>query len=335
MKTGLKGDNMSRWTKALMMLWLLAPPGAIAQKGDPAGSYPVRPVRVITGSPGSTSDLSARFIAQKLTERWGQQVVVDNRAGAGGIIGVEIASRSAPDGQTLVIGHIGTHVSAQSLFKNLAYDPVKDFEPISLLVTSANVLVVHPSVPARNLKELLAYVQSRPGGVNYSTPGAGTSGNLTGELFKQVTGANLIQIPYKGAGFAVQSVVSGETVVSFLAASTAMPQIKAGRVRPLAVLQSKRFAGLPDLPTSAEQGFPNLESNVWFGLFAPAKTPKAIIAKVNRDVVEALSTQEAQRTLLAAGAEAVPTSPEEFRQFLLSEIAKWTKVIREAGIKIQ
>jgi len=314
---------------------LLAPIAALAQTADPVKNYPVRPVRIITGSPGSTSDLSARFIAQKLTDTWQRQVVVDNRAAAGGIISAEIASRAPPDGQTLLIGHIGTHVSAPSLHKNLAYDPMRDFEPITNLVASANVLVVHISVPSKNLKELLAFCKAKPDGVNYSTPGGGTSGNLTGELFKQVTGANIVHVPYKGAGFAVQSVAGGETLVSFLATSTAMPQIKAGRVRPLAVLQKKRFSGLPDVPTSAEQGFPDLDSNVWFGLFAPAKTPKAIISRINRDAVAALKTDEARGTLLALGAEPVPTTPEEFGAYVRSEITKWTKVIKDAGIKIQ
>ena len=326
---------MKKWMQPLALVLGLMPALSAAQSADPAKNYPIRPVRIITGSPGSTSDLSARFIAQKFTERWRHQVVVDNRAGAGGIIGTEIAARSAPDGQTLVIGHIGTHVSAPSLYKNLAYDPIKDFEPITNLVSSAIVLVVHVSVPAGNLKELLAFARGKPAGVNYSTPGGGTSGNLTGELFNQVTGANLVHVPYKGAGFALTSVASGETQVSFLAASTAMPQLKTGRVKPLAVLQKKRFVGLPDVPTSAEQGFPNLDSNVWFGLFAPAKTPKSIIMKINQDAVAALRAQDARDVLLAAGAEAVPTSPQEFGAFVQSEITKWTKVIKAAGIKAQ
>ena len=326
---------MRRWMPPLALIVGIAPALSAVQGADPAKNYPIRPVRIIAGSPGSTSDLSARFIAQKLTDRWRHQVVVDNRAGAGGIIGAEIAARSAPDGQTLVIGHIGTHVSARSLYKDLAYDPIKDFEPISNLVASAIVLVVHLSVPAGNLKELLAFARGKPTGVNYSTPGGGTSGNLTGELFNQVTGANFVHVPYKGAGFAATSVASGETQVSFLAASTAMPQIKGGRVKPLAVLQKKRFVGLPDVPTAAEQGFPNLDSNVWFGLFAPAKTPKSIIVKINQDAVAALRLQDARDTLLALGAEAVPTSPEEFGAFVQSEITKWTKVIKAAGIKAQ
>jgi tripartite-type tricarboxylate transporter receptor subunit TctC len=190
-------------------------------------------------------------------------------------------------------------------------------------------------VAARNIKELVAFAKTKPDGVNYSTPGGGTSGNLTGELFKQVTGANIVHVPYKGAGFAAASVAGGETLVSFLASSTALPQIKAGRVRALAVLQKKRFAGMPDTSTSAELGYPDLDSNVWFGLFAPAKTPRAIITKINRDAVMAMKTQEARATMLALGAEPVPTTPEEFGAYVKSEITKWTKVIKDAGIKVQ
>ena len=321
--------------RASALVMLALPALAAAQGADPAKNYPSRPVRIIAGSPGSTSDLSARFIAQKLTEAWQRQVIVDNRAAAGGIVSAEIASKALPDGQTLLIGHIGTHVSPQSLYKNLAYDPVRDFEPITNLVASAIVVVVHQSVTARNVKELVAFAKTKPDGVNYSTPGGGTSGNLTGELFKQVTGANIVHVPYKGAGFAAASVASGETLVSFLASSTALPQIKAGRVKALAVLQKKRFAGMPDISTSAEQGYPDLDSNVWFGLFAPARTPRAILTKINRDAVTAMKTPEARATMLALGAEPVPTTPEEFGAYVKSEITKWTKVIKDAGIKVQ
>ena len=326
---------MKAWLQMVAAVVASMPLMVLAQGADPAKNYPARPVRIISGSPGSTSDLSARFIAQKLTDAWHRQVIVDNRAAAGGIVSAEIASKALPDGQTLLIGHIGTHVSPQSLYKNLAYDPIRDFEPITNLVASAIVLVTHTSVPAKTIKELIAFAKTKPEGVNYSTPGGGTSGNLTGELFKQVTGANIVHVPYKGAGFAVTSVASGETLVSFLASSTALPQIKAGRVKALAVLQKTRFAGMPDIPTSAEQGFPDLDSNVWFGLFAPAKTPRAIITKINRDAVTAMKTQEARATMLALGAEPVPTTPEEFGAYVKSEITKWTKVIKDAGIKVQ
>jgi len=306
---------------------------ATAWAADPAASYPNRPVRLITGSPGSTSDISARFIAQKLSERWGQQVVVDNRPGAGGIIGAEIGAAAAPDGYTLTVGHIGTHASAQFLFKKLAYDPVKDFSPISLMTNSGIALAVHPSVPAKDLKAFVAYAKSKPGTINYGSAGGGTASQLSGELFNQMTGAKLVHIPYKGAGFAINALVAGETQAAFLSTTTISVQAKAGRVRPLAVLSAQRFSAAPDIPSAVEAGFAGLDASVWFGMFAPAKTPRAIVTKINRDVVAALRLPEAKSMLLAQGAEAVPTTPEEFDAFLKKEIAKWDKVIREAGIK--
>jgi tripartite-type tricarboxylate transporter receptor subunit TctC len=298
-----------------------------------AQEYPTHPVRLITGSPGSTSDFSARFVAQKLAERWGQQVVVDNRPGAGGIIGAEIGAMAAPDGYTLTVGHIGTHAAAQFLFKKLPYDPVKDFAPITLMTNSGIALAVHPSIPAKDLKEFIALAKAKPGAYNYGSAGGGTSSQLSGELFNQMTGARLVHIPYKGAGFALTALVSGETQAAFLSTTTIAVQAKAGKVRPLAVLAEKRFPAAPEIPSSVEAGIPGLDANVWFGLFAPAKTPRAIIMKINRDVVAALRTPEARAALLAQGAEAVPGTPEEFDAHLKREIAKWGKVIKAAGIK--
>lgn len=306
---------------------------AAAWSADPLASYPSRPVRLITGSPGSTSDISARFIAQKLSERWGQQVVVDNRPGAGGIIGTEIGAAAVPDGYTLTVGHIGTHASAQFLFKKLAYDPIKDFAPISLMTNSGIALAVHPSVPARDLKEFVALAKSKPGSLNYGSAGGGTSSQLSGELFNQMTGARLVHIPYKGAGFALTALVAGETQAAFLSTTTIAVQAKAGKVRPLAVLSPRRFPAAPDIPSAVEAGFPGLDSSVWFGLFAPAKTPRSIVVKINKEVVAALQLPEAKAALLSQGAEAVPTTPEEFDAFLKREIAKWGKVIKEAGLK--
>ena len=317
--------------KYLILLLSLISTGVGA--ASPAASFPDHPVRLIAGSPGSTSDFSSRFIAQKLTEKWGQQVIVDNRPGAGGIIGAEIAAKAAPDGYTLINAQIGTHASAQFLFKKLNYDPEKDFTPISLLTISGITLAVHPSVPAKNLKEFVAYAKSKPGGVNYGSAGGGTSSQLSGELFNQMTGANLVHIPYKGAGFALTGLVAGETQAAFLSTTTIAIQAKSGKVRPLAVLAEKRFSAAPDIPSSVEVGFPGLDANVWFGLMAPAKTPKAIIAKINKDVVEALQTPEAKAAMLAQGAEPAPMTPEEFGKFWKAEIAKWGKVIKTAGIQ--
>ena len=301
---------------------------------QPKDNYPNRPIRVITGSAGSTSDLSARFVAQKLTERWGQQAVVDNRPGAGGIIGVEIGARAAPDGYTLIVGHVGTHASAQVLHKNLGYDPIRDFEPISNLVNVAVVFVVHPTVPAATLKEFIAYSQAQGGKVNFGSPGAGTSGHLTGELFNLVTKARMTHIPYKGAGFAVTANIAGEVQSSFLSTATAQPHVKAGRLKPLVVVRKTRFSGMPEVPSSVEAGFPDLDSNAWFGLFAPAGTPKTLIARLNKEVADALNTPQVKATLLGQGAEVAPTSPEEFGAYVKSEAVKWARVVKESGYKI-
>ena len=300
---------------------------------QPKDNYPNRPIRVITGSAGSTSDLSARFVAQKLTERWGQQAVVDNRPGAGGIIGVEIGARAAPDGYTLIVGHVGTHASAQVLHKNLGYDPIRDFEPISNLVNVAVVFVVHPTVPAATLKEFIAYSQAQGGKVNFGSPGAGTSGHLTGELFNLVTKARMTHIPYKGAGFAVTANIAGEVQSSFLSTATAQPHVKAGRLKPLVVVRKTRFSGTPDVPSSVEAGYPELDSNAWFGLFAPAGTPKTLIARLNKEVADALNTPQVKATLLGQGAEVAPTSPEEFGAYVKSEAVKWARVVKESGYK--
>jgi tripartite-type tricarboxylate transporter receptor subunit TctC len=313
----------------------IVPAVAGAQGADPARTYPNHPVRLITGSPGSTADISARFIAHKLAERWGQQIVVDNRPGAGGIIGAEIAARAAPDGYTIFVGHIGTHASPQFLFAKLAYDPVKDFTPISMMTDSGIALVVNAALPAANLKEFVVYSKAKPGSVNYASAGGGTSSQLSGELFNQMTGARLVHIPYKGAGFALNAVVANETQAAFLSTTTANVQMKAGRLRALAVLSEKRFPAAPDIPSAPEAGFPGLDSSVWFGLFAPAKTPKPIIAKINKEVVDSLNLPEAKAALLAQGAVATPSTPEEASAFVNREIAKWGKVIKAAGIKAQ
>jgi tripartite-type tricarboxylate transporter receptor subunit TctC len=324
----VNGNSMGKLAGLIAVLCTCSAVWAQSKDG-----YPNRPIRVITGSPGSTSDLSARFVAQKLTERWGQQAVVDNRPGAGGIIGVEIGARAAPDGYTLIVGHVGTHASAQMLHKGLGYDPIRDFEPISNLVNVAVVFVVHPTVPANNLKEFVAYSQAQNGKMNYGSPGAGTSGHLTGELFNLVTKARLTHIPYKGAGFAVTANIANEVQTSFLSTATAQPHVKAGRLKPLVVARKTRFPGTPDVPSSVVAGFPELDSNAWFGLFAPAKTPKHLILRVNKEVANALNTPQIRDTLLSQGAEVAPTTPEAFGDYVKAEVVKWTRVVKEAGIK--
>ncbi len=300
-----------------------------------AQNYPQRPVRLIAGSAGSTGDFSARYIAQRLSERWRQQVVVDNRPAVGGIVAAEIVAKSNPDGYTLIVSGISAHASAQYLFKSLPFDPVRDFAPISNLTNSGIVLAVVPSVPANNVRDFIAYAKTKAGGVNYASSVAGSSSHLAGELFNQLTGAGLVHIPFKGAGYSMTALMTGEVQSAFLSTTTTGTQVRAGRLRALALLGTQRYAGMPEVPTAAEQGYAGLESYVWFGLFAPARTPAAIVAKINRDVVAILREPETKQAMLTQGAEPAPMTPAEFDAFVKSESVKWGRVIRAAKIEVQ
>lgn len=301
-----------------------------------ADKYPTRPVRVISGSPGSTSDQIARFTAQKLTERFGQQFIIDNRAGAGGTIGTDIVAKSVPDGQTLTIAHAGTHVSAVSLFKNLPYDPVKDFAPISLLMKGVTVVVAHPSLPANSVQELIALGRAKGGAaITWGSAGPGTISHLAGELFNNVTGIKFLHVPYKGAGFALTGLLSGEINFAFLSPVTAHVQLQARKVKAFAVTSLERFPGTPDIPSATEAGVPGLNALLWFGIMAPAKTPQAIVTRLNREINDSFNRQDAKDTLLKLGAIAAPGTPQEMRDFIQAELAKWTPIIKAAGITAQ
>lgn len=308
---------------------------ACAAAAVPAVDFPARPVRLIAGSPGSTGDFSARYIAQKLGERWRQQVVVDNRPAVGGIVAAEIVAKAIPDGHTLMVSGISAHASAQHLFKNLPFDPVKDFAPISNLTNAGVVLAVIPAVPAHTVRDFVAYAKTKPGGVNYASSVAGSSSHLAGELFNQLTGAALVHIPFKGAGYSMTALMTGEVQSAFLSTTTTGTQVRAGRLRALALLGTQRYAGMPEVPTAAEQGYAGLESYVWFGLFAPARTPAAIVAKINRDVVAILREPETKQAMLTQGAEPAPMTAAEFDVFVKSESVKWGRVIRAAKIEVQ
>jgi len=300
-----------------------------------AQDFPNRPVRLIAGSPGSTGDFSARYIAQRLSERWRQQVVVDNRPAVGGIVAAEIVAKANPDGHTLIVSGISVHATAQFLFRKLPFDPLRDFAPVSNLTNSGIVIVVIPTVPANNLREFIAYAKGRAGGINYASSVAGSSSHLAGELFNQLTGAGLVHIPFKGAGYSMTALMTNEVQSAFLSTTTTSTQVRAGRLRALALLGTQRYAGMPEVPTAAEQGYPGLESNVWFGLFAPARTPPALVARINRDVVDILRQPDTQQAMLTQGAEAAPTTPAEFEAFVKRESVKWGRVIREAKIEVQ
>lgn len=305
---------------------------APALAAGPAASYPERPIRVMGQGVGSTADYLSRFIGVRLSERWGQAVVVDNRAGAGGTITADMVAKGAPDGYTLVMGHAGPMVSAVSLYKDLPYDPVRDFAPVTMVATGVTVLVAHPSVPASTAQELIAYAKQK-GTLSYGSAGNGTISHLTGELFNNVTGVKLQHIPYKSAGFALTALLGAETQVSFLSPITAHAQLKAGKLKAYAVSSRNRFSGTPDIPSATEAGIPGMEAKLWFGLFAPAKTPRAIVMKVNQTVGDILRQPDVKDAILKQGAEVAPSTPEELGEFVKSELARWTPIIRSAGIR--
>ncbi len=307
---------------------LLAAPAVAA---EPADKFPSKPIRIMGQGIGSTADYLSRYIGQRLTERWGQAVVVDNRAGAGGTLAAEVVARAAPDGYSLIMGHAGPMVSAVSLYKNLPYDPLKDFAPITKTATGVTVLVVHPSVPVKNAQELIALAKQR--NLSYASAGNGTVSHLTGELFKQVAKVDVQHVPYKSAGFALTSILSGETQISFLSPVTAYAQLKSGKVRALAVSSKERFVGAPDIPSATEAGIPGMVAELWFGLFTTAKTPKPVVAKLHREITGILGAEEVKAALLQRGAVAAPTTPEELQAYVKGELAKWTPIIKASGIK--
>jgi tripartite-type tricarboxylate transporter receptor subunit TctC len=319
----------SRACLALALALAAAP--ALAQ--DPAATFPSRPMRIFGQGTGSTADYLSRYLAQKLAERWGQPVLVDSRAGAGGTIPTDVVAKSPPDGYNMVMGHAGPFVSAVTLYaKTLPYDPLRDFEPVTRVATGVTVLVVNPAVPVHSARELVAYAKQK-GDLAYASAGNGSISHLTGELLKQVTGIPLQHIPYKSAGNALTAVLAGEVPVSFLSPLTAHAQLKAGKVRALAVSSATRFAGAPDIPSAIEAGIPGMEATLWFGLFAPAKTPKAIVAKLNREIGDILRSKETQETFLKQGVQAAPSTPDELADWVRTEVARWTPIIRGAGIK--
>jgi tripartite-type tricarboxylate transporter receptor subunit TctC len=318
--------------KALVLLAALCL-AAPAQAQDAAANYPSRTIRIFGQGTGSTADYLSRYIAQKLQERWGQPVIVDSRAGAGGTIPTDAVAKSPPDGYNLVMGHAGPFVSAVSLYaKTLPYDPLHDFEPVTMVASGVTVLVVNPKLPVTDAREFVAYAKQK-GDLSYGSAGNGSISHLTGELLKSVTGIPLQHIPYKSAGNALTAVLSGEVQASFLSPLTARGQLKAGTLRPLAVSSSQRFRGAPEIPSALEAGIAGMEAKLWFGLFATGRTPQAVVMKLNREVGEILRRADTQETFLAQGVQAEPSTPEELEDWVRSEIARWTPIIRAAGIR--
>ena len=300
-----------------------------------AAEYPAKPVRLLVGFlAGGAADITARAMGQKLTAAFGQQIVIDNRAGAQGSIAAHIAAKAAPDGYTIYLGTVGNMAINVSLYGNLPYDPVKDFSPITLAVSSTNVLVVHPAVPAASVQELIALAKAKPGVLNYGSSGSGGAGHLAGELFKIMTETAIVHVPYKGGGPAMLDLISGQVQINFSTLATSIPQMKAGKIRGLAVTTAKRAIMLPELPTVAEAGLPGYEANNWYGLVAPAATPGPILDKLHAEVTNALDSLDLKEALIAQGLEPTPTSRAAFGAYIRSEIVKWAKVVKISGARV-
>jgi tripartite-type tricarboxylate transporter receptor subunit TctC len=309
----------------------LLPFGAGAQAPD-AARYPVRAIRIVVPlAPGGPSDLLARIAGQKMTEAWGQQVVVDNRAGANGIVGCEIVAKSPPDGHTLVMGTTGTHGINASLYPRLPYDTVNDFAPIARVGVSNYVLVAHPSLPVRNVKELVKLAQSRPSEITWSSGGAVSQ--LAAELFKRSAGIDVVVVPYKGNALAVAATLSGEVSLIFGGIAQSAPLIKAGRLKAIAVSGLRRSSVMPEVPTVAESGVPGFEAGSWYGLLAPAATPRAIVDKVNREVVRIVQLPDVRERLTAEAFDIPIDTPEQFAAYIKTDLGKWAKVVKASGVK--
>ena len=313
------------------ILFIFAMLAIVAQ----AETYPSKPIRVVVPyPPGGTPDILIRELGPKLTAALGQQIIVENRPGAGGNIGSEVVAKAAPDGYTLVMGTTATHSINQALYKKLAYDPLKDFVAVALIATMPNVLVVNNDFPVKNVKELIALAKAKPGTITFGSGGNGTTHHLSGALFEKMTGVDMTHVPYKGAGQALPDLIGGQINIMFDNITSSMAYIKSGKLRVLAVTTPKRSAALPDVPTMQEAGVPGYEMSGWFGLLAPAKTPPEIVARLNKAINKILQSIEMKELLAKQGAEIVISTPAEFTAFVKERTDKMTKVVKDSGAQI-
>jgi tripartite-type tricarboxylate transporter receptor subunit TctC len=324
---------MHKVAPALALFCSTAVPIA-APAADTAPAYPDRPVRfIVLSPPGGGSDITARAIAQKLTETWDQQVIVDTRAGAGGVVGMEIAAKARPDGYTLVLGGIGPVAVAPSLYAKPPYDPVKDFTPIVRAANALNMLVVHPSLPVNSVKELIVYAKSPGTKLNYGSSGAGRADHLAGEIFSRMTGVTMQHVPYKGGAPAMIDLLGGNIQLIFATVSTAIVHVKSGKIRPLGMTAAKRSEFFPDIPTIAESGLPGFAVDNWYGVVAPAGLARAVVIKQHTDISTALNQRDVKERLAALGIVAFPTAtPEDFGAYIKSEVSRYAKIVKEAGV---
>ena len=298
--------------------------------------YPSKPIRLIVPfAAGGGNDNVARLVGKRLADSLGQPVVIDNRPGAGGVLGAELAAKAAPDGYTLFLGGVGSHAINPNLHEKLPYDPIRDFAPVALLAQAPLVLVVHPSVPAGSFPEFVAYARANPGRLNFASNGNGSSSQLAAVMFDSMAGVDMVHVPYKGLSPALADLLSGQVQLMFSSVVAILPHIKAGKLRGLAVTGARRLASMPELPTIAESGFPGYEASSWYGILAPAGTPREIVAKLNAELSKALEQPEVRSSLLAEGAEPAGGSPERFAAHIRSEKERLGKLIRDAKIRLE
>ncbi|MBY0267889.1 MAG: tripartite tricarboxylate transporter substrate binding protein [Burkholderiales bacterium] len=315
---------------------LVAAVAAASPQAFAATAFPTKPVRIIVAyTPAGTTDILARAVGQKMGEAWGQPVIVDNRPGAAGNIGTELAARSIADGHSLLMGTAGTHGINVSLYRKLGWHPVKDFAPVSLVAMVPNIMVVNMSLPVKNVREFVAYAKTNVGKLSYGSPGNGSTAHLSVELFKSMTGISMVHIPYKGSAGVLTDVMAGQIAVTIDNMPPYLPQVRAGKIRALAVSTGKRSSAMPDLPTIAEAGVAGYESGAWFGLLAPAGTPKAVVSKLSAETARILKLPDVSKRISELGAEPVGSTPEQFAELIKTEIAKWAKVIKDANVELQ
>jgi tripartite-type tricarboxylate transporter receptor subunit TctC len=309
----------------------LPAPGASAADAP----WPSRPIHlVVPYPPGGPLDAVARLTAQKVSADLGEPIVVDNKAGAGGNIGADAVAKAAPDGYTLLLGAVATHAINPSLYASMPFDSQRDFEPVTQLASTPNVLIVNPALPVKSVAEFIAYAKAHPGALNFGSGSTGSAGHLAGELFKRMAGIEMTHVPYKGAAPAMQDLIAGQVNLMFDNLASALTQIKAGKVRALAVTTAKRTPLAPDLPTIAESGLPGFDINTWFGVFVPAKTPRAIVQRLHDEFAKALAQPDVREKMLGLGAEPVASTPEQFGAYVRSEAAKYAKIVKASGARV-
>ena len=299
-----------------------------------SGTYPTKPIRfIVANSPGGGLDTVARLVSPVVTAALGQQLIIDNRAGAAGSVAAELLAKSAADGYTIMVGAVGNLAVNPHIYKGLGYDPIRDLAPVTFAVSGSNVLVAHPAVPVASVKDLVALLRAKPGAISYGSSGSGNAGHLAGELFQSMSKTKMVHVPYKGGGPAMAALLGGEVQIVFSSPSTAIPQVKAGKIKGLAVTTLKRSAMLPDLPTVAEAGLPGFETDNWYGVVTVAKTPRPVIDRLNRELGRALENPQIKQALLRSGLEAAPGTPDAFGAYMKAEYEKWGKLIKEVGVR--